>query len=255
MFWKMLFHRRKVIFVWKMFTVFFIFAFVTTHALEEIPSYIHVCGLKDPNYDQCVMENMNNVKDKICKGFSEFNVPPSEPLNIKKIIIYDTNELKLYIKDVAITNFCDYVVNSVNTDSDRLHFSFDVTFKNFIIDALYNFDLHVLVSLAHEGPVHIQANSSMKIDLDAKVATKNGKKEIYAAKIKSNLYALNFEYTFPETGEELVQLHQAIRNAVDGNKKDVRIAIKPIIENSISQVIMTIFNGITRSNYQKLFPE
>ncbi|XP_025994427.1 uncharacterized protein LOC113004651 [Solenopsis invicta] len=221
-----------------MFGTLFIFAVLTVNVATALPSYIHVCGIKDPNYDQCIMENLNNVKDKICKGLSEFNVPPSEPLNIKKVVVYNTNQLNLYLKDLAITNLCDYVVNSVNVDSDRLHFSFDITFKNLTIDALYNFDIQILVCLVHEGPVQIQANSSIKIDMDAKVATKDGKKEIYAAKIKSNLYMLEFEYEFLEKGEELDQFHQAIRSAVDGNKKDVRIAIKPVIENSISQLII-----------------
>ncbi|XP_011171088.1 uncharacterized protein LOC105203863 [Solenopsis invicta] len=239
-----------------MFGTLFIFAVLTVNVATALPSYIHVCGRKDPDYNQCVAENLNSVKDKVCGGFPEFNVSSGIPLNIKKMVIYNTNEFKLYLKDVAITNFCDYVVNSVYVDSNRLHFSIDATFKTFTIDALYNFDIHILeMPLAHEGPVHIQGNASMKIDIDAKVATKNKKTEIYAAKVKSNLYALNFEYTFPETGEELVQLYQAVRSVVDNNNKNVYIAIKPIIEERFSQFVLSIFNGIIHANYEKLFPE
>ncbi|XP_039306778.1 uncharacterized protein LOC113003879 [Solenopsis invicta] len=239
----------------KMSAKILIFVFIATSVAAELPSYIRVCGRKNPDYNQCIAENLNSVKDKVCEGFPEFNVSPGAPLTVKKAVIYDTKELKLYLQDVVITRFCDYVISSVHVDSDRLHFSFNVTFNNLTINALYNFDIHILVPVVHEGPVNIQANVSLQIDIDAKVVTKNNKKEIYAAKVKENIFNIDFEYTFLETGKELRQLHQVLTNVVDSSKKDVVRTIKPIIEQKFAQLVLLIFNGIARSNYEKLFPE
>jgi len=49
------------------------------------------------------LDNINGVKDKICAGISEFNISPIEPISIDKIVIYDTDNLKLFLKDVKIS--------------------------------------------------------------------------------------------------------------------------------------------------------
>lgn len=119
-----------------------------------LASYIRACGRKDSNYDQCIIDNLN-VKDKLCTGFPEFNISPIEPLIFDPIVIYDTDKLKLYLRDAKLKGICDYIVNSVHTDSDRLQIDFEVTLKQITIDTSYDFDTHVLVPLAHKGLVSI----------------------------------------------------------------------------------------------------
>jgi len=238
-----------------MFAVLFISALVTAHA-TEIPSYIRACGRKDSNYDQCIADNLNSVKDKFCTGFPEFNISPIEPVIFDTIVIYDTDNLKLYLRDAKLKGFCDYVVNSVHTDSDRLQIDFEAVVKQITIDTSYDFDIHVLVSLANKGLVSITAdNALLKVNMQLKVATKNNEKEIYASKVSSNVNIAAFKYKFDDSEKELLQLHQAISNVVDSNTQDIIDKVRPVIEERISQIIISLFNGISRSNYEKLFPE
>jgi len=100
----------------------------------------------------------------------------------------------------------------------------------------------------------LAVNVPMKINVDAKVATKNGEKQIYASKVNTNLNITDIEYKF-ENRKELEQLHQVISNVVDNNKKDIIAMIVPVLEERISQIIISIFNKFSHSNYEKLFPE
>ncbi|XP_011879799.1 PREDICTED: uncharacterized protein LOC105568603 [Vollenhovia emeryi] len=238
-----------------MLATLFIFALVTAHAME-IPSYIRVCGRSDPNYDQCIVDNLNAVKYKICTGMPEFNVGPTEPIIIDKIVIYDTDSLKLYLRDAKLSGYCDFVVNSVHTDPDRLHFVIDITIKHFNMNVLYDFDIHVLVPLANKGLAIITSDNVLfKLTLDFKVATKNGEKQIYVSKANTNINITSFKYEFDESEKELVQLHQAISNVVDSNSEDIIRSVKSAAEKKISELVILVVNNITRSNYEKLFPE
>ncbi|XP_012536725.1 uncharacterized protein LOC118646180 [Monomorium pharaonis] len=241
-----------------MFAALFVFALFVTAQLQatEIPSYIHPCSRKDPNYDQCIVDNLISTREKVCTGMPEFNIPPIEPLLVKKMVIYDTDSLKLHLKDTKIYGFCDFAVNFVHTNSDRLHIDFELLLKALRLESVYEFDIRILVPLANKGLVTISTdNVALRINIDAKVATKNGKKEIYASKINSNLNITDFEYKFDETEKNLVELHQAISNVVDGNKQDILVSVKPAIEKRISETIILLFNNINRFNYEKLFSE
>lgn len=118
-------------------------------------SYIHICNSKAPNYNQCIANSISNVKDKVCTGFPEFDIPQNEPLTCDKIVIFNTNSIKLHLKDAEIYGFCDYVVNSVQADREKLHFDIDILFRHIFINTTYDFDIRLLVPITNKGPVDI----------------------------------------------------------------------------------------------------
>ncbi|XP_011706175.1 PREDICTED: uncharacterized protein LOC105461378, partial [Wasmannia auropunctata] len=128
--------------------------------------------------------------------------------------------------------------------------------KKIRIEGLYDFDIHLLVNLANKGPVTITADDvGLKINIDAKEIIKNGKKQIYASKVNTHLNVTDVKYEFGDTKKELVQLHQALRNVVDSNIKDVVDSIVLVVQKNISELTIKIFNYISRSNYEKLFAD
>jgi len=120
-----------------------------------IASYIHVCG-NNPNYHQCFLDNINNVKKNICSGILEFNIHPIEPLIIDKIVVYDTDNLKISLQDSKVTRFCDFVVTSFYTISpEKDYFEFNLTLKNLGMDSIFDSDTRLLVHLAYKDLVHV----------------------------------------------------------------------------------------------------
>jgi len=91
--------------------------------------------------------------------------------------------------------------------------------------------------------------------MDLKVATKNDEKQIYASKVNTNINITEIKYKFNDNRKELEQLHQVISNVVDNNIKDIISTIVSVGEKKISQIIISIFNKLSHSNYEKLFPE
>jgi len=100
------------------------------------------------------VDNINNVKGRICSGIPEFNIPPNEQLTIDKIVIFDTNNLKLSLQDYKLTGFCDFVITSFYVSPGE-RFEFNFTMKHLKVDASYDIDIRLLVQLAHKGLIHL----------------------------------------------------------------------------------------------------
>ncbi|KYN40091.1 hypothetical protein ALC56_05499 [Trachymyrmex septentrionalis] len=153
--------------------------------------------------------------------------------------------------------FCDLVVNSVQTNPERLHFDIDVLFRQLYLNATYDFGIRLLVPVANKGPVEARIeNVRMKTGMDLKTITKNGKKYIFTSKVNNVLEIKSFKHKFNDDSKELAQLHSILNDVVLNNEKEVIYAVKSAIEERASRVIISIFNNIARfSYYEEIFPE
>jgi len=114
-----------------------------------------VCGRQNPNLNQCILDNINNLKNKICEGLTDLNLPPLEPLNIDKLVISENANNKIYLNNVQITGVCDYIINSVSLDLDKITFNMDVSFNRLYLNGTYDIDIHILVPIAHKAPIYL----------------------------------------------------------------------------------------------------
>ena len=96
------------------------------------------------------MDNINNVRDEICKRSPELKFLQLEPFIIDKIVVLDEPSIKFYFENVKCYTFCDFVINSVHTDLDKLQFNFDIEF-NVNTTTSYSLDTHLGVPIVHKG--------------------------------------------------------------------------------------------------------
>lgn len=118
-------------------------------------SYIHVCGRLDPNIDQCIINSVNSLKEELCNGIPELKVPPIEPLIIDKIAMTETNNNKIYLKDLVVNGLCDFDITSFHLDLEKNSFDIDISFKHIHINATYDFDVRILVPIVQQGKIAI----------------------------------------------------------------------------------------------------
>lgn len=237
-----------------MFTAVFAFALITVHVAAEIPSYIHVCGRKDPNLDQCILNNVENLKYKICEGIPELDIQPNNPLHLNQLPLLNVSGVYLAVMDTTMMGLCDYDVNFFHVDIDALHFDIDLLFKHIQINGTYDLDLRTLVSIAHKALVYITTdNVGAKVSADMDTVTKNGKKYVFISKMTLNLDIKGF---YIELERNQNQLRQIIRNFVGNNQEEIIRSVKPILENVISRWTISLSNNITKHfTYEELFPD
>lgn len=114
-----------------------------------------MCGRQNPNLNQCIIDNVNNLKGKICEGLTDLNLPPLEPLKIDKLVVSETANNKIYINDVQITGLCNLNLNSFSADFDKLIFNIDALFSRVYLNGTYDIDVRILVPIAYKAPIYL----------------------------------------------------------------------------------------------------
>ncbi|XP_011171038.1 uncharacterized protein LOC105203822 [Solenopsis invicta] len=243
-----------------MFALFFAFVFVTAaYAANDIPFYIRLCGRNSPNdvYGQCIKDNINNVKNTICsQGLPEFNVSPLEPIIIDKIVVYDRDSLKLIVTDAKVRDFCDLDITFINVHGDKLRFEAGALIKHITVDATYDFDIQLLVSLAHKGLIHVTTDDlGVKLEVQLKEVTKNNKTQMYISKTKSQIDITKYTFQFDDEKEGLGQLHDILTKTINDNAKEIINKIKPSLELALSKTFMSVYNKVIYNRFEQLFPD
>ncbi|EFN61232.1 Putative beta-carotene-binding protein [Camponotus floridanus] len=236
-----------------MFAVIFAFMLVTTYA-AEIPSYINVCGRQ--NLNQCIKDNMNNLKSKICEGLTDLNIPPLEPLNIDKLVISETANNKIYLNNVQITGLCDFIINSVSVDLDKIIFNIDTSFNRLYLNGTYDIDIHILVPIAYKAPIYLTTdNASIKIIMQASKAIKKGIEHLYVSELKSNIDVKGYDAQYGLKENELSQLGQILGGLIGSNQEEFLQRLIPSLEEEISKWLISIVNSVFKTfSYEQLFP-
>ncbi|XP_012537978.1 uncharacterized protein LOC105837606 [Monomorium pharaonis] len=241
-----------------MFALVFAFILISiNYVTAEIPSYIHVCGRRDPELDQCILQNIDNIKDKICEGIPELDVQPSNPFVLGVLPISDTHNSKIIIKDAVVSGLCDFTIKYAHVDLSKLHFDVDLLFRRIQMNGTYAIDIRVLVPIVHGGPVYITTdNVEAKVNMDMRIVTKNSKRYVYMSKMKINLDIKGYDAEYGLENSELSRLNQIISNFIGNNQKEVIDVFKPAIEEVVVKRILSLSNNIVKHfTFEELFPD
>lgn len=95
------------------------------------------------------------MKDKICEGIPELNIPSNNPLFLDELVIIDSPNNKFYIKNSTLIGICGFVVNFFHLDIDKLHCDIDLSFKQFRLNGTYDAHLRLLLPVANKGQFYV----------------------------------------------------------------------------------------------------
>ncbi|XP_011174745.3 uncharacterized protein LOC105206996, partial [Solenopsis invicta] len=217
--------------------------------------YIHACGRKNPNINNCIMQSIEDLNERICIGVPDLESPPLEPFVIDHITISDSNNAKLFLKDSNILGICNFALNTFHIDLDKFQFNFTVTFPNVYSNSTYDIDIRVLLPVVHKGPIHfITDNVLAKSTLDLKIITRHGERYVYISKMN-----LQFDIKRLKTKldvNEPAQLNEIISNFLGNNEEELIAKIKSSLETKVSKKILSITNNIVKHfTFNELFPD
>ncbi|XP_011879798.1 PREDICTED: uncharacterized protein LOC105568602 [Vollenhovia emeryi] len=239
-----------------MFPIIFIFSLALTYVAGEIPSYMHICGRKNPNLDKCIANSINDLRSNICNGIPELQTPPLEPFIVKQVTLSDVDNAKMYVRDLQITGLCEFIINDLHVNLDNLHIEGNLSFKKIFLNGTYDADIRILVSFVKKGLVYFTTdNLAAKVAVDFKMINKDGKKYIYMSKLNVNLdiKTLNTQFGSESNAD---QLNLIVSTFIGSNEKELINKAKPIIEKELTKQLLVIANNIVKHfTYDELFPD
>lgn len=115
--------------------------------------YIQICGIKNPNLDDCIVKSVAGLSKKLGAGIPELNVPPTDPMVIGDMTLIDVENFKAIGSDVTLSGLLTYHINSLHIDLEKRQVDFDLNLAEAKIDGNYNITAKILIPINGRGPL------------------------------------------------------------------------------------------------------
>ncbi|XP_050665602.1 uncharacterized protein LOC126965874 [Leptidea sinapis] len=243
-----------------MYCIFVLFTVLSGVLSSQIPDYIKVCKRDQMTINACVKDSIENLRPTLAAGIPELNVPSIEPFIIPEIIAVsgDLAQLKASGKNVKVFGASNFTIKSVNVDLETYTIRARIRFPKLHLEGRYKLDTRILI-IPLRGQGNLVANA-VKCDAIVVINSEIIKKEdIEYLKFKSltvdlNLKDYNVKFDGLFNGDKT--LEQATNNAINQNRDEFFIAMKPYLENTAAKVLLDTANKIVHSlTLDDLFPK
>ncbi|XP_051172803.1 uncharacterized protein LOC127289083 [Leptopilina boulardi] len=233
------------------------FSFLSTCIVAEIPSYIKVCGRRNPQLDNCIRNSVEAMRAKLREGIPELKIPSIEPMYMDNVSLADLPNFKAFARDVRLHGLSNFIVDNLHSDLEKNQFEVELTFKEVTLKADYDVNAKILVPVAGTGPINIVATDvTAKVIMNFKVIDRKGKKFVFFPSMNTKLNIKDYTSQFtPQEGPDST-LSTAINAALENSRQEIIDSTTPNLERKISEDILQIANKICKFfTYDELFPD
>ncbi|XP_063991785.1 uncharacterized protein LOC135170163 [Diachasmimorpha longicaudata] len=223
----------------------------------EVPSYINVCGRKNPNLNECVRNSVESLRGKIRDGMPELDVPSVEPFVLPEgLPLVDSADVKAYARNVRLYGMANFVLDKLNVDLDKRQIDLQVHFEKLKLEGDYDVAAKIVVPINAKGPVEIETTgvvgqAVLKYQI---VDTKKGQR-LYFDTMSLKLDIKDYVSKFVPTEGADVTFGEAINTVLNTNRQDIISGIQPSLQKAISAKILELANKICKNfTFEELFP-
>ncbi|XP_050456572.1 protein takeout [Cataglyphis hispanica] len=241
------------------FTILFVVATIGVEAVRDIPEFLHICQIHDPQYETCVGNSINTLKPYLKEGVPEYNLPTMEPLKLKKLSVSPTSSMRIQMTDVNVYGASNFDVVKIKWNFDKLFLVVDVVLPNLSVQGKYDIDGKILLlPIRGSGPTNGNFSNCFGI---AKIQSErffdeNGIEKIrvvdFKMKISVDKGTLKFDNLF--NGEPI--LGDLINSSINKNFDLFMVEFLPLVEMALSDAFKKISNNIIQQfSFTQLFPD
>ena len=232
------------------------FGAVAALANAQVPSYIQVCGARNPKLNECILNSVAALGDKLRNGIPELDVPSSNPLMIDKVVLMDTPNFKAIGTDIKVYWPAKYRVNMLRVNLQKHEFEMELFLDEVKLEATYDVTVKILVPIKGNGPIKINAKDvSVKVKSTSKLIERGGKKYVYFSSVKTHLSLKDYTVEFRADNFDKT-LREAVTQALGHSHQEIMEAVRPNLEKAISERCLIFANNIFKHfTYDELFPD
>ncbi|KAL2729615.1 putative beta-carotene-binding protein [Vespula squamosa] len=225
--------------------------------MAEIPSYIHICGRRNPKLDDCIIDSIEQFRDELLSGIPELDVPPLSPLILENVIFIDQPNIYIEAKKVIIQGLNTYKTLNLKTDLEKQQINTTIFYRHLFMKANYDVNTKILVTIADQGKLTADINNATaKVSLRYKLIEKDNKKYMYFFSMTTKLDFKDIALDIQPENISDTTITEAFKNVFGNNKKDIISVILPSLEKSISENVLKISNNVVKHfHYDELLPD
>ncbi|XP_015370791.1 PREDICTED: protein takeout-like [Diuraphis noxia] len=228
----------------------------------SLPSYLQPCNRNDPGINECLIKLMENIRPYISKGIPEMHILPLDPVMVPSVTLKQDSAGS--VNFVALfTDLMGYGVKNFQINKMKISFKnqsleIDVYLPLFRIESRYEINGKILVlPIKGNGKfVGNFTNVSAKIKFDLKIVKKKNHKNFFD--IKQNKISLEIgtvKLHFSNLFNGNKQLGDHTNRFINDNWKDLKVEIKPLLEDTVSSIIIGIIKPVFETfSMDDIFP-
>ncbi|KAK2576591.1 hypothetical protein KPH14_005261 [Odynerus spinipes] len=226
-----------------------------------LPPYIKACKKNDPDINQCIVNSIEQLRDKLSTGIPELGAPPIEPLKLKKIRLLRGPagaRLDVNLTDIQVNGPSTFKVRDLKANTDDVLFTFKVSFGKLNFHGKYQIDARLLL-LKLSGQGELVGNFTgydSDVVLKAQKVYRDNDVYLHFERMKlniriddANVYLSNLFGGDPVLGP-------ASNGIINANSALLLEEIRPVMESSLADLFTDVSNKIVKTfTYDELFPE
>ncbi|XP_015109105.1 uncharacterized protein LOC107035952 [Diachasma alloeum] len=242
----------------RVFSVVFCIAVVVAACSAQVPSYLKICGRRDPDLSGCVKTSVEALRHKLRTGISDLQVPSLEPLNIDEdLTIANSQAFRAHTRNTKVFGVSQFDLTRVNVNLNAMTLEIDIAFDKLKFQSDYDIMARILVPITAGGPIEIDAEDiTAKLVLKFKYTQHKGRQHLFFTSTTCKLNIRDYESHFvPRPGQDQT-FSEAINNVLNSSKPEIIASISTGLEKGVAKKIIHVANLITkRFSFDELLPD
>uniref|UniRef100_A0A0C9PRI7 Anon-3B1.2_3 protein n=1 Tax=Fopius arisanus TaxID=64838 RepID=A0A0C9PRI7_9HYME len=242
----------------RVFSVVFCIALIVAICSAQVPTYLKICGRRDPDLSNCVKTSVEGLRNKLRSGIRELQIPSMEPLEIDEdIIIANSQAFRAHTRNTKVFGVSDFNLTRVNVNLNTMSLEIDTAFDKLKFQSDYDITARILVPISAGGPIEIDAEDiTAKLVLKFKYLQHKGKQHIFFTSTTCKLTIRDYESHFiPRAGQDQT-FSEAINNVLNSSKSEIIASISTGLERGVAKKIIHVANLMTaRFDFDELLPD
>ncbi|KAB0797641.1 hypothetical protein PPYR_08634 [Photinus pyralis] len=222
---------------------------------KQIPSYVSLCKINDPNLSMCLKDSINALRPYLVKGIPEMDLPPGEPLQFPSVSADTGANSAVSVKakswNHTVSGIMDFILNDISLDLKHSSFSIAVLFPSLRLKGQYTFKGKVLLfEIDTEGTYALEAtNVTASGYSHLRSYMKESKEHVEFENVQFNVDVKTAKINFTNLIKGNDEMTEAANTAINQNINIVIDELRGIIGQVFGELLFMYFNSVFR-----LFP-
>ncbi|XP_058803122.1 uncharacterized protein LOC131671030 [Phymastichus coffea] len=227
-----------------------------TLAEASIPSYMKVCGRRNPKLNECVKDSVLQLKPKLQSGIPELDVPSLEPLYFDEVILATLPDFTAVAKNLTLNGLSNFEIRHLNIDLEKNRIDLELLLAKVLMKSDYNVKARIIVPINEKGPIDLTSeNVIAKVVLKFKKVERRGRTLIYFPTMSCKLLIEDYTANF-RSGASESTISQAINEILVTNRKEIIDSMTPNLEKAVSSKVIDVANRVCKHfTFDDLLPD
>lgn len=218
--------------------------------LKEKPAFLTTCYLKDPNFEDCSLKQLQTLFARLVEGFPEIGALPLDPLQVTEIAVLSQGDgpvaVNSTLTDMLVRGLSKTtaVLHRLNPKTNTLDTRLQI--PRLRVDAKYKLSGRLLVlPLSGNGDVTIEPeNLDVRAHLNLSLVEREGRRffHVDSCKVNFTIGGLKMEFTNLYNGQKA--LEESTNKYLNENWEVAFDSLKPVLTETIEDLLKSVLGRL-----------